>query len=112
MLFTLTATCGYALYGLAWRWFVVFAGLWLVMAWKAGAFPITFAVIGDALPQGRRAIAFSVQSMLVRLPRVIGAPLGGLLIASIGVVTGVRVAAGITLLLAVLLPFTPPPRLR
>jgi len=105
-LFTLTATCGYALYALAWRWFVVFAGLWLVMAWKAGAFPITFAVIGDALPQGRRAIAFSVQSMLVRLPRVIGAPLGGLLIASFGVVTGVRVAAGITLLLALIVLFT------
>jgi len=106
MLFTLTATCGYALYGLAWRWFVVFAGLWLVMAWKAGAFPITFAVIGDALPQGRRAIAFSVQSMLVRLPRVIGAPLGGLLIASFGVVTGVRAAVGITLLLALIVLFT------
>jgi MFS family permease len=100
MLFTLTAMCGYALYALAWHWVVVFIGLSLVMAWKAGAFPITFAVIGDALPQGQRAMAFSVQSVLVRLPRVIGAPLGGLLIASFGVATGVRVAAGITLLLA------------
>jgi MFS family permease len=100
MLFTLMAMCGYALYALAWHWVVVFAGLWLVMAWKAGAFPVTFAVIGDALPQGRRVMAFSVQSVLVRLPRVIGAPLGGLLIASFGVVAGVRIAAGITLLLA------------
>src|SRR5262245_60728282 len=99
MLFTLTATCGYALYALAWHWVVVFAGLWLVMAWKAGAFPVTFAVIGDALPQGLRAMAFSAQSVLVRLPRVIGAPLGGLLIASFGVVAGVRISAGITLLL-------------
>src|SRR5215813_1711783 len=106
MLFTLTAACGSALYGLAWRWVVVFAGLWLVMAWKAGAFPITFAVIGDALPQGKRAIAFSVQSTLARLPRVIGAPIGGLLIASFGVVTGVRVAAGITLPLALIVLFT------
>jgi MFS family permease len=79
---------------------VVFIGLALVMAWKAGAFPVTFAVIGDALPQGQRAMAFSVQSVLVRLPRVIGAPLGGLLIASFGVETGVRIAAGITMLLA------------
>jgi len=31
-LFTLTATCGYALYALAWHWVVVFIGLWLVMA--------------------------------------------------------------------------------
>src|SRR5262245_19499017 len=106
MLFTLTAMCGYALYALAWHWGVVFAGLWLVMAWKAGAFPVTFAVIGAELPQGRRAMAFSVQSVLVRLPRVIGAPLGGLLIASLGVVTGVRAAAGITLLLAIIVLVT------
>src|SRR5262245_19218221 len=106
MFFTLTAMCGYALYALAWHWIVAFAGLWLVMAWKAGAFPVTFAVIGDAAPQGRRVMAFSVQSVLVRLPRVIGAPLGGLLIVSFGVVTGVRVAAGITLLLAVVVLIT------
>ncbi len=101
-LFTLTAICGYALYALAWHWVVVFIGLALVMAWKAGAFSVTFAVIGDALPQGRRVMAFSVQSVLVRLPRVIGAPLGGFLIASFGVVAGVRLAVGITLLLAVI----------
>jgi MFS family permease len=106
MLFTLTAMCGYALYALAWHWVVVFIGLALVMAWKAGAFPVTFAVIGDALPQGRRAMAFSVQSMLVRLPRVIGAPLGGLLIALFGIATGVRIAVGITLLLALVVLFT------
>jgi MFS family permease len=105
-LFTFTAICGYVLYALAWHWVVVFIGLALVMAWKAGAFPVTFAVIGDALPQGRRAMAFSVQSVVVRLPRVIGAPLGGLLIASFGVATGVRIAAGITLLLAVIVLVT------
>jgi MFS family permease len=106
MLFTLTAMCGYALYALAWHWVVVLGGLWLVMAWKAGAFPVTFAVIGDALPQGRRVMAFSVQSVLVRLPRVISAPLGGLLIASFGAVTGVRIAAGVTLLLAIIVLIT------
>jgi Na+/melibiose symporter-like transporter len=50
-------------------------------------------------------MAFSVQSVLVRLPRVIGAPLGGLLIASFGVLAGVRIAAGITLLLATVVLF-------
>lgn len=100
MLFTLTAMGGYACYALAGHWSVVFIGLWFVMAWKSGAFPVTFAVIGDALPPGQRVLAFSVQSMLVRVPRVIGAPLGGLLIATLGLTTGVRVAAGLTLLLA------------
>jgi len=106
MIFTLTAMCGYALYAVAWHWAMVFIGLTLVMAWKAGAFPVTFAVIGDALPQGQRAMAFSVQSILVRVPRVIGAPLGGLLIASYGVRSGVRVAAVITLLLATVVLIT------
>lgn len=106
MLFTMTAMGGYACYALAWHWGWVFVGLWFVMAWKAGAFPVTFAVIGDALPQGQRVLAFSVQSMLVRVPRVIGAPLGGLLIATLGITTGVRVAASITLLLAAVVLFT------
>lgn len=105
MLFTMTAMGGYACYALAWHWGLVFVGLWFVMAWKAGAFPVTFAVIGDALPQGQRVLAFSVQSMLVRVPRVVGAPLGGLLLAALGITTGVRVAAGITLLLAALVLF-------
>jgi MFS family permease len=102
MLFTLLALGGYAIYALAAHWAAIFAGLVLVMAWKAGAFPVTFAVIGDALPAEQRVIAFSVQSILVRVPRVIGAPLGGMLIATLGVASGVRVALCITLLLAAL----------
>src|SRR5918994_6128178 len=82
MAFTGLAMAGYAVYALAPGWPFVFAGLLGVMAWKAGAFPTTFAVIGDSLPRDRRATAFSVQSILVRVPRVIGAPLGGLAIAS------------------------------
>jgi MFS family permease len=101
LLFTLTALAGYAVYALAWHWAVTFVALALVMGWKAGAFPTTFAVIGDALPPEQRALGFSVQSILVRLPRVIGAPLGGLLIAAEGVTSGVRIAAGITLFVAV-----------
>ncbi len=100
MLFTGGAIAGYAVYALAFHWAVLFAGVTLVMAWKSGAFPTTFAIVGDSLPQGKRAIAFSVQSILVRLPRVIGAPVGGLLIAWLGTRAGIRVALGATILLA------------
>jgi MFS family permease len=92
--------CGYAAYALAPSWPIVFVGLFGVMAWKAGAFPTTFAVIGDSLPRDRRAVAFSVQSVLIRLPRVVGAPLGGLLIAGFGMISGIRVALLVTLILA------------
>ena len=100
VLFTALAMAGYATYGIAPSWPLVFVGLLGVMAWKSGAFPLTFAVIGDSLPRERRAIAFSVQSILVRVPRVIGAPIGGLLIASLGIIAGIRSALLLTLLLA------------
>ena len=100
LIFTAMALAGYATYALARTWPLVFAGLLGVMAWKSGAFPTTFAVIGDSLPRDRRAVAFSVQSILVRLPRVISAPIGGLLIASLGIVAGIRVSLLVTLLLA------------
>lgn len=100
LLFTALAIAGYATYALAGSWPVVFAGLLGVMAWKAGAFPTTFAVIGDSLPPDRRGTAFSVQSILVRLPRVIGAPIGGLAIASLGIIAGIRLSLGATIVLA------------
>jgi MFS family permease len=100
LLFTALATAGYALYALAPSWPFVFAGLVGVMAWRAGAFPTTFAVIGDSLPRNRRAMAFAVQSTLIRVPRVIGAPLGGLAIVSFGMLAGIRLAFTITVVLA------------
>ena len=102
LLFTALATVGYATYAAARDWPVVFAGLFGVMAWKSGAFPTTFAVIGESLPRERRAFAFSVQSVLVRVPRVVAAPLGGLLIASFGIVAGVRLAFLLTVVLALI----------
>ena len=99
MLLTALAIAGYAIYAAAWHWAVVFAGVFLVMAWKSGAFPATFAVIGDALPPGRRAIAFAVQSILVRVPRVVAAPIGGAILVALGVSMGMRVALAISILL-------------
>jgi MFS family permease len=100
LVFTGIATAGYAIYALAAHWPFVFVGLVCVMAWKAGAFPTTFAVIGDSLPRERRAMAFAVQSTLVRVPRVIGAPLGGLAIVTFGMLSGIRVAFTITIVIA------------
>lgn len=100
VLLTMLAIAGYATYALAWHWAVVFAGVFLVMAWKAGAFPATFAVIGDALPPGRRAIAFAVQSILVRVPRIVSAPIGGALLVAFGVIAGMRIALVISMVLA------------
>ena len=99
-LFTAIAAAGYIVYAIAPSWPFVFLGLLGVMAWKAGAFPTTFAVIGDSLPRDRRAMAFAVQSTLIRLPRVIGAPFGGLAIVSLGMLAGIRATFLLTVVLA------------
>ena len=100
LLFTTLALAGYATYAAAPAWPFVMAGLVGVMAWKAGAFPTTFAVIGDSIPPARRGNAFAIQSVLVRAPRVFSPPLGAMAIAAFGLVGGVRLSCAITMMLA------------
>jgi len=102
LLFVGLAAAGYATYLVAPGWPFVFVGLAFVMAWSSMASPALFAVIGDALPRERRAMGFTVQSILRRVPIVVAPTLGGLLIATHGVRHGVRVALTVTLALAAL----------
>jgi predicted MFS family arabinose efflux permease len=101
-LFLGLAAAGYLIYLLARSWVLGFVGLVFVMAWSAMASPALFAVIGDALPKGRRAMGFTVQSILRRVPIAIAPTLGGLAIATYGVAAGVRVGLAATLVLVAL----------
>jgi len=94
---TAVAMVGYAVYALSWTWPMAFVGLACAMAWKAGAFPATFALVGDSLPSSGRVGAFTRQSLAVRLPRVCAAPLGGLLVWKLGLIGGVRAGAVVAL---------------
>ena len=102
VLFVALAAIGYALYWWAPAWPVVFAGLVFAVAWSSMASPTLFAVIGDALPRERRAVGFTVQSILRRIPIVLAPTLGGLAIAAYGIVDGVRLGLAVTIGLAVL----------
>lgn len=100
LIFVGLAVVGYIIYLFSRSWIYVFVGLAFVMAWQSMASPAIFAVIGDALPRERRAMGFTLQSILKRVPIVIAPVAGGFLIASLGVVKGIHVALLITLLLA------------
>jgi len=102
LLFVALASIGYLAYALAPSWPFVLAGLLFVMAWSSMASPTLFAVVGDELPRERRAIGFTVQSILRRLPIVVAPTLGGLVIAAWGVPCGVRLGLAATLALALL----------
>jgi MFS family permease len=102
LIFIAIAAAGYLIYLFSPSWPFVFAGLSLSMAWNSMASPAIFAVIGDSLPKERRAMGFTVQALLKRLPMAVAPLIGGLLIASLGVVLGVRTALVITLAIAVI----------
>jgi MFS family permease len=100
LVFIGVASLGYLVYLLSPSWPFVFLGLAFSMAWHSMASPAVFAVIGDALPRERRAMGFTLQSILKRVPMAVAPLIGGVLIASAGVLYGVRAGLLVTLALA------------
>src|SRR5437773_1092454 len=93
---------GYAIYGFARSWPWIIGGLFLVSAWSSMGSPTLFAVIGDALPKERRAIGFTVQSILKRVPIAVAPIIGGLWIARQGLVPAVRTLLMVTIALSII----------
>jgi len=100
LLFVSLAAIGYAIVAAARQWPVVLLGLVFVMCWTSMASPTLFAVVGDALPRHRRAVGFSMQSILRRVPILAAPTLGGLLIAALGVLAGVRLGLAVSIALS------------
>ncbi len=100
VLFNLVAAMGYLLYLLTARWEVAIAGTLLVLAWSSMSQPAIFALIGDTLSQSKRAMGFSVQSIWKRVPIVIAPPIGGYIMARLGLVSGMHVGFALSLVFA------------
>src|SRR5438128_4788584 len=102
LVFLTLACAGYVVYLVGPSWPFAFLGLALVMGWQSMASPAIFAVIGDALPKEKRAMGFTIQSILKRVPIVIAPVIGGVIIASRGIVSGVHIGLIVTLAIAAL----------
>lgn len=100
--FLVLALAGYFVYLFSPSWPFLFLGLAFAMAWQSMASPAIFATIGDALPRERRAMGFTVQSMLKRIPMVISPLLGGAMIAAFGLREGIRTGFVITIVFVVI----------
>jgi MFS family permease len=97
LIFLVAALTGYLVYLFSPSWPFLFLGLAFAMAWQSMASPAIFATIGDALPPARRAMGFTVQSMLKRIPTVVSPLLGGALIGSLGLQAGIRTGLLVTI---------------
>ena len=98
--FIALASTGYLIYLFSASWMLMFAGLAFVMGWSSMASPAVFSVIGDALPKDRRAMGFTLQSLIKRVPMAIAPLIGGAMIAALGITRGVRAGLIVTLILA------------
>ena len=100
LIFLAATVAGYLIYLSSPAWPYLFLGLAFVMAWQAMGSPVMFATIGDALPRERRAMGFTVQSILKRIPMVISPLIGGATIGALGLQKGIRTGLLVTIALA------------
>ena len=64
-------------------WAIV-AGALLMSNWDPLSVPAAFDIVGSEVPKNRRTMAFAVQSIQKRLPKLIGPAIGGVVFATIG----------------------------
>jgi MFS family permease len=59
-------------------------GAVLMTSWDPLSVPATFEVVGSEVPKNRRTVAFAVQSIQKRLPKIIGPAVGAAVFVTVG----------------------------
>ena len=83
---------GYVLVLLWSHWLALLFGSFLFLAWSALSLPATFSVVATSLQRHRHTMGVGVQSMVRRVPMMVGPLIGGWLITHYGWAQGVRFA--------------------
>jgi MFS family permease len=92
LLFNALSLAGYLLV-LCWhRWLALLLGAFLFLAWSAFSLPATFSVVATSLDKRQHTMGVGVQSMVRRVPMMLGPLIGGWLITRFGWEQGVRFA--------------------
>jgi MFS family permease len=92
MLFSALSLAGYVLVLVWHHWLALVLGAFLFLAWSALSLPTTFAVVATSLQAHRHTMGIGVQSMVRRVPMMVGPLAGGWLITRFGWTQGVQYA--------------------
>ncbi len=92
LLFSAISIVGYLLVLLWQSWLALLLGSFLFLAWSALSLPATLSVIATSLQSHRHTMGVGVQSMIRRVPMMLGPLLGGWLLTRFGWTDGVRYA--------------------
>ena len=102
MLFSALSLAGYTLVLVWHHWLALLLGTFLFLAWSALSLPTTFTVVATSLKARQHTMGIGVQSMVRRVPMMLGPLGGGWLINRFGWTQGVQYALMLCLLLSLL----------
>ena len=102
IIFNVVSIVGYAVVLLVPHWAAVIAGMFLFLSWTCFSLPATFSLVGAALEANRHSMGVGVQSVIKRLPIMVAPFFGGILIDRFGIVSGVRIALAVSIVLSAL----------
>lgn len=92
MLFSALSLAGYVLVLVWHHWLALVFGAFLYLAWSALSLPTTFTVVATSLEARQHTMGIGIQSMVRRVPMMLGPLIGGWLITQFGWTTGIRYA--------------------
>lgn len=92
LLFSAISVAGYILVLLWSHWLALLFGSFLFLAWSALSLPATFSVVATSLEKSRHTMGVGVQSLIRRVPMMVGPLIGGWLLTRFGWTDGVRYA--------------------
>ena len=92
LLFNALSLAGYGIVLLWQHWLALVLGAFLFLAWSTLSLPATLSVIATSLDRRQHTMGVGVQSMVRRVPMMIGPLVGGWLITQFGWEHGIRLA--------------------
>lgn len=101
LVFNLMAIGGYIIAILFTNWMAVFVGMIFFSAWNAISLPASMSLISKALGNKKTAMGISMHSIIRRFPMMIGPLIGGFMISFYGLVMGIKLSFGVSILLCI-----------
>jgi len=102
MLFSALSLAGYLLVLIWHHWLALVLGTFLFLAWSAFSLPTTLSMVATSLKSHQHTMGVGVQSMVRRVPMMLGPLIGGWLITRFGWVMGIHYAVVACLALGLL----------
>ena len=102
LIFNILAIFGYTIAIVFESWIAVFVGMLFFFGWSNVALPGSMSLITKTLGKNKTVMGISMHSIIRRLPMMAGPLIGGYLIMTYGLVSGIKISFGISIVLSLI----------